>query len=317
MTKRQSKAGNAQDAEPCSRRAFVSAAAGILIVTLLLFGDALFTSRDKVLSAIGTDLSSQFVYWRHFGFSQLRHGNLALWNPHVFSGAPFLGGFQSALLYPPNYLYLVLPLVKAINIGIALHVFLAGLFMYLWTAHRGLRPLACFTSAVLFMLGAPHFLHIYPGHLPNLCAMAWAPLLFLAIDGIFAKRTLDWCLLGIFAVAMLVLAGHPQYAYYTAIAVAIYCALRVVSAQQRLKIVVLLAAVLIGSVALTSAQLFTGLEATRESIRSGKLPFEYAAMFSFPPENLLTLLAPGFFGDMRSQTYWGRCYLWETSLFLA
>jgi hypothetical protein len=39
-------------------------------------------------------------------------------------------------------------------------------------------------------------------------------------------------------------------------------------------------------------------------------------MFSFPPENLLTLLAPNFFGDGKESQYWGRSYLWEMSLFV-
>ncbi|MCZ6673052.1 MAG: hypothetical protein O7C75_08940, partial [Verrucomicrobia bacterium] len=79
-------------------------------LTRLMFLDVLFSPSAVILSQQGTDLSSQFVYWRDFGFSQLSQGNLALWNPHIFSGMPYFGGFQSALLYPPNWLYLVLPL---------------------------------------------------------------------------------------------------------------------------------------------------------------------------------------------------------------
>ena len=123
------------------------------------------------------------MHWRGFGFGEIARGNLPLWNPHIYSGAPFLAGFQSALLYPLNVLYLVLPLAKAINWGIALHAFLGGLFFYLWALKRGLHPLACFLAGAEFIFCAPYFLHIYAGHLPNLCTMIWAPLLFLAIDG--------------------------------------------------------------------------------------------------------------------------------------
>ncbi len=38
-------------------------------------------------------------------------------------------------------------------------------------------------------------------------------------------------------------------------------------------------------------------------------------MFSFPPENFLTALVPGLFGNMSQLPYWGRCYLWEMSAF--
>jgi hypothetical protein len=38
-------------------------------------------------------------------------------------------------------------------------------------------------------------------------------------------------------------------------------------------------------------------------------------MFSFPPENFLTMLVPGLFGNLTGTSYWGRCYLWEMSAF--
>ena len=129
-------------------------------------------------------------------------GRLALWNPHIFSGTPFFGGFQSALLYPPNWLYLCLPLAGAINVGIAIHVFLAGFFMQLWMRFRGLCPLAGALAGVLFMFSGPYFLHIYAGHLSNLCTMVWGPLIFLAIDGWLTRRTAGWLWLGGGAVAL-------------------------------------------------------------------------------------------------------------------
>jgi len=288
----------------------------LAIITLAMFADILFSAGNMVLSQDGTDLTSQFIYWRDFGFSQLRQGNLALWNPHIFSGVPFFGGFQSALLYPPNFLYLVLPLKTAINTGIVLHVFLIGYFMYLWTAYRGLHFLACLLSSVLIMFSGSYFLHIYPGHLTNLCAMAWVPLVFLVIDHLVEHPSLRWCLAGIFTAAMAVLAGHPQYLYFTALAALIYTALCLITFDRRFLIVISLIAACLGAACLTAVQIFSGLDAARESVRSLGLSYQFASMFAFPPENLLTLLTPNFFGDMENFPYWGRCYLWEMSLFI-
>ena len=286
----------------------------LLGLTLLMFVDVLFSAQEVILSQWGTDLASQFVYWREFGFSQLAQGNLALWNPHIFSGTPYFGGFQSALLYPPNWLYLVLPLAKAIDVSIALHVFLAGLFMYLWTFHRGLQPAPCLLASILFMFSGPYFLHISAGHLPNLCAMVWAPLLFLAIDGLFKERSITWCLIGMFAVTMQILAGHPQYVFYTAVAAGLYAGLRLIRTQRRPLMVLGFGSMYLGAAALAAVQLLAGLEAAGESVRSSGTSHAFAAMFSFPPENFLTLLVPGFFGSMSN--YWGRWYLWEMSLFI-
>jgi hypothetical protein len=284
-------------------------------LTLLMFVDVLFSPREVLLAQQGTDLSAQFVYWREFGFGQLAQGNLALWNPHIYSGVPYFGGFQSALLYPPNWLHLVLPIDKAVNLGIALHVFLAGFFLYLWTHHRGLHPVACLLSSILFMFSGPFFLHIYAGHLPHLPAMAFAPLLFCAIDGVIRERSTRWYLVGVLALTMQILAGHPQYVFYTAIAAGLYTLFRLIKAPRRASLLVGLGSMYLGAAALTAVQLLAGLQAAGESVRGSGTPYTFAAMLSFAPENFLTLLVPSLFGSMSN--YWGRWYLWEMSLFIS
>ena len=71
-----------------------------------------------------------------------------------------------------------------------------------------------------------------------------------------------------------------------------------------------------GAAALGAVQLLTSLQAASESIRGGGVTYEFASMVSFAPENLLTLLAPGFFGNGISPPYWGRWYWWEMCLFI-
>lgn len=288
---------------------------GLLALTLAMFGNLFFSTRQTVLSLGGTDLTMQFVPWYEFGFGELRKGNLALWNPHLFSGLPFLGGFQSALLYPPNLVHLVLPIAVAVNLLIALHVLLCGIFTLLWARYRGLHPLACFVSASLLMFSGPYFLHIQAGHLPHLLTMAWAPLLFLAVDAYIATRRLEWCLGGMAVVALMILAGFPQVVFTTAVAAGVYASLRMVGTRGWLRIGGGLSAMFAGAAALTAVQLVTGVAAVAQSVRGRALPYEFAASISLPPESLITLLAPGFFGNAISASYWGRCFPWETTLF--
>ena len=287
-------------------------------LTLIVFSDVLFTSGDVVLSTPGADLAHQYVAWRDFGFSELRQGNFALWNPYIYCGTPYFGGSQSGLLYPPNYAYLLLPLAKAINFGIALHIFLAGFFMYLWASRRRLHFVACLLCGALWMFCGEHYLHIAAGHLCRLIATAWIPIIFLAIDGLFEDRSPRWVLLGIFAISMMIFGGDPQYVFYTAIAAAIYCALCLMHAERRMQIALRLALMAAGAAAVTAVQLWTAIEATEGSVRgSSGVPYVFARMFSFPPLNFLTLLAPGFFGDVTHLRYWGLGYIWEMCLFLS
>jgi hypothetical protein len=297
------------------KRTFLVAAAILLVLSCAMFFDVIFTSGQTVLSRSGADTFSQYVFWRDFAFGELRKGNLALWNPYVYSGISHVGGFQAALFYPPHLIYLFVPLAKAINVTIAFHVFLAGLFMYLWTAYRGLRSEASLFSSILFMFCGAHFMHIAPGHLSNLSAMAWTPLIFLSIDGLFDRRPYGFLLLGIGAVAMQILAGHPQYVYYTAFAACIYALLLTVKTKRWIVGLIAFFGIYAGAALLSAVQLFPGLEATAETTRSGGIPYAFASLFSFPPENFITVVAPGFFGTMTDMPYWGRWHLSETTLF--
>ena len=156
--------------------------AGLGLLVFLMFGDLLVAPGNRVLGAQDTDLFLQFVSWRDFGFRELAKGNIALWNPHIYGGAPYFGGMQAALLYPVNWLFLILPAALAFNWTIAIGTWLLGCFMWLWAWRRGLRSVSAFVAAALVMFSGPHFLHIHAGHVTNLPAMTWVPLIFLAVD---------------------------------------------------------------------------------------------------------------------------------------
>ena len=286
-------------------------------LALAMFWDVLMARPAEVLSDPRMDLNYFFVHWRYFGFNELGQGNLALWNPHCASGGPFFGNFQSALLYPLNFLSLLLPLGPAINWTIALNVFLGGAFTFYWVRYRGLHSLACLLAGAMFMFCGPHFLQVHAGHLPNLCTLIWAPLLFLAIDQVVDRPSVGPCLLGMFAAGMAVLAGHPQFVFYTGVAAGVYCVLQVARCRPRGKVILGLGTIALGGVALSAVQLFTGLQEGAEGMRNIGMTYEFASSYSFPPENFLTLVAPWFFGDMKGVPYWGRWFITETSLFVS
>jgi hypothetical protein len=78
------------------------------------------------------DTIRQIYPWKTLVISELKKGNLPLWNPYNFSGAPLLANFQSAALHPDNLLYLVLPQPAAWTILVILQPLLAFLFMYIF-----------------------------------------------------------------------------------------------------------------------------------------------------------------------------------------
>src|SRR5438552_8062906 len=296
-----------------SRRSTIVSVILLLILALAMFGDLLFVGGPRVLGHPGSDMFLQYFAWREFGFRELAKGNLALWNPHIFSGAPYFGGMQGALLYPPNWLFLFLPTSVAINWTVAVHVFAIGAFMLCWMKQRDLSAAAGFFAGTLVMFCGAFFPHIFAGHLPQLSAMTWSPLIFCSVEAIFSRQRVSWSLVGMLAVAMQILAGFPQYVFYTGIIAGLYAALQLIT-RWNWRLASALLSIYPGGALLAAVQLLPAIQTTRETTRGFRLPFQFASMLGLPPEHFVTLLAPDFFGQIAK--YWGRWYLWETSVFI-
>jgi len=319
------------------RRPFVLACLALAALILLVYGDVLFAANENVLSDKNTDLAVG-IYGLKFVFGELGRGNFPLWNPHLLSGYPLFASFQTMLLYPPAWIWAVLPLAKATNLFIIFHLWLMGAGMIWWMLRRGLHPVAAFVAGVLLCLGSTGTMRVFPGHITPLAVVAWMPIMLAILDGFLivpspdeglpARKgsTLLPVLAGGFVVAMQIAAGFPQHFFYTALAVAIYYCVRLfqlardIAKAQRARFIFsrLACAAVIYSwgILLLAVQLLTSWHASKETARAASLPFEFVGSFSLPPENFLTLLAPGFFGGNKALTYWGSGYAWEMTFFI-
>ncbi|MBI1784646.1 hypothetical protein HYR69_05830, partial [Candidatus Sumerlaeota bacterium] len=184
----------------------------------------------------------------------------------------------------------------------------------------------CLVASVIMMFCGASFLHIYAGHLTLIGCAAWAPLILLCVDGFFGVETRKfpwrWVLIGMMAVAMQIYVGHPQYLFNTGVGSALYLAFCLIRAKNRVKPVLAYAAMYGGGMALSAVQLLASAHTGAESTRgAGGFTYQESAFFSLPPENIVTLIAPWFFGKGlggadAGLAYWGRCYIWEMSLFI-
>jgi hypothetical protein len=257
-----------------------------------------------------------FFPLRHWGFQQVRNGEIPLWNPMILCGMPNVAEIQSAIFYPPNLLFAVLPTATAYNLCLGLHLFLAAAFTYALLVYYGASRSGGAIAGLTYMLCGPQVTHLWAGHITMVCVMAWSPLLVLCFD--HAVRTLRWAsgLRGAMVLAWQLLAGHPQCVLYSihtvlllglALAVWKFCQDRKWSHLAG-RIAVLGVCLGLGF-GLAAIQLAPGWEFVPYSAR-GALGFEWSGTHSFPPENLLSLLIPEFF------FHWGRGYLWETCAYV-
>ena len=81
----------------------------------------------------------------------LAAGHLPLWNPYVFSGIPLLGDGQTAMFYPPNWLFFLLPGETALNLVVLLQFSIAGVGMFAFARTLGLWRIPAFVAALAYM----------------------------------------------------------------------------------------------------------------------------------------------------------------------
>jgi hypothetical protein len=302
-----------------SRRHFLWGSALLyLALALLMFRHVLFQS-ERIISTAGGDIDRYFFPIRSFIFSQFSQSHrLPMWNPFLFGGMPTVGNFQYAMLYPPNWIHLLLPMTLAINWIVALHIALAGFLTSAWCRSRGVSIAGSLLGGLIFMFCGPLQSRVYAGHLTCICVVAWLPGLMICVDAILdGKHSWRGWLGGSAVAALQLLGGYPQIAYYAMLAVAIDVCIRLIGRQDWRGKVALVAGMYAMGAALAAAQVVPGLAVASESQRSGGIPYSLVTAFSIPPENLLTLIAPQIFGDGVHAEIFSRWSITETSLFIS
>ncbi|MBI3913095.1 MAG: YfhO family protein [Chloroflexi bacterium] len=175
------------------------------------------------------DISLFFYPVRLAYVNALRDLRLPLWAPEMMGGYPLFAEGQVAALYPPNiFLYALLPIDLATNYAILLHLSWVGLGMYAFLRALKFQPAsACFAA---FAFGGGGFFIARLVHLTILATASWMPWIFWAWEkrereNDRAKRWRWFALLSALGAVQL-LAGHPQFALFTAALLAPYALVR-------------------------------------------------------------------------------------------
>jgi len=171
-----------------------------------------------------------FFYPTHLAYANaLRQGRLPLWEPKMFAGFPLFAEGQIGALYPTHpILYGLLPIDLATNYDILISLAWVAIGMYLFLRALHLQPASAFLGAMAFSGGG--FFMPRLQHMSVLATASWLPWLFWAFEKfrqeeIFQRRLRWWIVLALFSGIQL-LGGHPQFAFMTAILLALYASVR-------------------------------------------------------------------------------------------
>jgi hypothetical protein len=298
-------------------------------VTVLLFREFFLGG----VSMLGMDSLALSYFARNFytEFVQQFH-RMPHWNPLLMGGLPFVEGMHGDIFYPPSLAMFFIDARSMWGWKMSLHIFLAGIFTYLFL-RRGLllSRAAAFVGGLVFMMGANMVSLVLPGGDGKLFVSALAPLLFwLTERAARSNRPQDYAVFAL-GVALMLFTSHMQMAYYCVWGISLYFLFRAwqlgrLEAAVRgsmakavgLRVALFALAGLLGVGAaavqflppLGYLQEFSHRADRQETAATGKA---WSATYSLNAEEIVSLAVPEFVGELAvtdpqrpAAGYWGR-----------
>ncbi len=198
----------------------------LLTLLLLVFFSDLVRQPGGVLYSDYSDLLGEHLPAKRFAARAYQEtGELPLWCPYGFAGAPLLHDPQVGLFYPPHWPLLLLPqpaVGPALSWLVALHLLVAGWGACAYARARGLGAAAALAAGCGYMLAGKWALHLLlAGHYITV-GLAWLPWALLLLEGALRRRSLARATGAGLALGLLVLGTHPQWAFYAGLFLALW-----------------------------------------------------------------------------------------------
>ena len=167
-----------------------------------------------------------FFYPTHLAYANaLREGRLPLWEPRMLTGFPLFAEGQIAALYPTHpFLYGLLPMDVATNYDILFHLSWVAVGTYLFLRTIKLHPAAAVLGGLAFSFGGFFLPRLQ--HMSVLATASWLPWDLWAWEqherAPTVKMRWRWFVVLAIFFAIQLLGGHPQFAFLSAVMLALY-----------------------------------------------------------------------------------------------
>ncbi len=284
----------------------------------LLFFNALVVG--GLILARGDTFTYFYPYWAARD-AALSAGQIPLWTPDLYMGAPLLANPQLGTLYPPNWISLLLDLDApgALRLALLLHVGWAGLGAYVMARwHAGIDVLPALITGLLFGFGG--YIGGHVEQINQLQGLAWMPWAFAAYS-LALERSLRYAPLLAVAFAMQVLSGHTQTVFITGVGLGLFALVNVLSdiraltffpeedgpdwrrtlLERFLRSTLVLGLAVAVAAVLALPQLLPTLELTGLSNRGGGFNVQQAMAFSWNPALAARALLPSYDAQLFSE----------------
>jgi len=279
---------------------------GVMLIALLLIYRRLVAG--WVLA--GGDLHTYFFPYWAAAARAFQDGALPLWNPYLFAGAPLLANSQAAIFYPLNWPFWLLSgpalsgMAASLHWSVLLHLLLAACTTFLLARRLGLTSWGAALAGLLY--AGSGFLGVHVEHLNQLQGLAWMPLAFLPS----ARSPFRASAGNVLAFALILLTGHTQTAFITALGVIVFYTARYFLSSDTSRITDYASRITYHIVRLglslfpfalaaliAAVQLLPTFELSGFSMRAGGLPWREAVSFSVVPWRAHHVFLPPYLFD--------------------
>ncbi|MGC8830024.1 MAG: YfhO family protein [Verrucomicrobiia bacterium] len=235
---------------------------------LILLALCIFAAFPEVVTGIATFVYRDYGIFSYPNAYYLKQcfwrGEIPFWNPLNNCGVPFLAQWNTQALYPPALFYLLLPLEWSLPIFNLIHLFFAGIGMYLLLNLVVKNRLGAVIGSITYCFSGIAINSVM--WQSNIAAMGWAPW-FIAAVYQYVKRENQKLHTIIITGTMQLLAGSPEI---TAATYIIAAALVLPELFKNKTKILPLAICAVAMALLTAAQMFPFLGLVNESNRGGR-----------------------------------------------
>ncbi|MBD3169740.1 MAG: hypothetical protein GF307_09685, partial [candidate division Zixibacteria bacterium] len=257
------------------------------------------------------------MFRNFYGEFVKEHHTMPLWNPYLYGGMPFIDAMHGDTFFPLAALQFILPIQRALGYKLVIMVFFGGVFMYMFLLRFNFSPTLAMFGGLAYMLSGFLVSLVYAGHDGRMYITALLPLILMATISILRNKSLKSLLFFAFSFSILILANHPQFAYFAMWCVGAYFIYGVVrqfldkkNINTLLKpSIIIITAIILGLagsiVQLLPPYIYVNNYSPRAEESRG---YDYAASWSMHQEEALSLILPGFVGTSvgDDDNYWGK-----------
>jgi len=230
----------------------------------------------------------------------LQNGRFDCWCPYQYGGQPLYAMPLWSPFYPVNLIFFFMPITEQLMWSAMFHLFLGGVFMFLWLRRLHLPFNSAFIGAFLFCFSPFVLQHV--NEIDNVMrTIVWIPLLFYAGQVIIDGLEIVGSLLLALSMALMIMAGHMQFTFYAMVIFIIFYTYQSIfvlfhnrTTGRAIKLMISFTLVMSLAFGLSAIQLLPALYATNFITRSGGVSWHFATAHSLTPDQLINIFIPDF-----------------------